>query len=180
MRAAAIAQPNIALIKYWGKRDIERNLPAVGSISITLQELFTEMQLELDTKLDADTLLLNGEIDAAMLPSRSNGKRVCTSISSTKPPCEATPGLMRWSMTSWTFLARGELRSGSGTSGWARARTTSGVTWLSSRLQVCAMRSSNGNSPGVAAGAVGFLLGYRSRRTLRRSESGPAIRRRDA
>lgn len=71
MRASAIAQPNIALIKYWGKRDIERNLPAVGSISITLQDLFTEMQLELDPRLDADTLLLNGVSEGAMLPRLS-------------------------------------------------------------------------------------------------------------
>ena len=43
MQGTAIAQPNIALIKYWGKRDIERNLPAVGSISITLRDLYTRM-----------------------------------------------------------------------------------------------------------------------------------------
>ena len=71
MRASAIAQPNIALIKYWGKRDIERNLPAVGSISITLQDLYTEMQLELDSRLDEDALLLNGVSEAAMLPRLS-------------------------------------------------------------------------------------------------------------
>ena len=41
MRATAIAQPNIALIKYWGKRDTEQNLPAVGSISITLVAIST-------------------------------------------------------------------------------------------------------------------------------------------
>ncbi|MGB5256050.1 MAG: diphosphomevalonate decarboxylase [Woeseiaceae bacterium] len=71
MRASAIAQPNIALIKYWGKRDIQRNLPAVGSISITLSELFTEMRVELEAKLAADTLLVNGVADAAMLPRLS-------------------------------------------------------------------------------------------------------------
>lgn len=71
MRASAIAQPNIALIKYWGKRDIERNLPAVGSISITLQDLFTEMQLELDARLEADRLLVNGVTDESMLPRLS-------------------------------------------------------------------------------------------------------------
>ncbi len=71
MRASAIAQPNIALIKYWGKRDIQRNLPAVGSISITLSELFTEMRVELEAKLAADTLLVNGVPDAAMLPRLS-------------------------------------------------------------------------------------------------------------
>lgn len=71
MRASAVAQPNIALIKYWGKRDIERNLPAVGSISITLRDLFTEMQVQLDANLDADMLVLNGSVDKAMLPRLS-------------------------------------------------------------------------------------------------------------
>lgn len=39
MKVLARAHPNIALIKYWGKQNIERNLPAVGSLSITLDEL---------------------------------------------------------------------------------------------------------------------------------------------
>lgn len=71
MRATAIAQPNIALIKYWGKRDLERNLPAVGSISVTLRDLFTTMQVELDDRLSCDTLVVNGAVDAAMLPRLS-------------------------------------------------------------------------------------------------------------
>jgi diphosphomevalonate decarboxylase len=68
MQGTAIAQPNIALIKYWGKRDIERNLPAVGSISITLRELFTRMHVEFDQSLPADTLVVNGAADDKMLP----------------------------------------------------------------------------------------------------------------
>lgn len=68
MRATAIAQPNIALIKYWGKRDVERNLPAVGSISITLRDLFTEMQVEFDSALERDGLTINGDQDDNMLP----------------------------------------------------------------------------------------------------------------
>jgi diphosphomevalonate decarboxylase len=36
MRATATSHPNIALIKYWGKRDHALNLPAVPSLSITL------------------------------------------------------------------------------------------------------------------------------------------------
>lgn len=35
-RATAEAHPNIALIKYWGKRDVGLNLPAVPSLSLTL------------------------------------------------------------------------------------------------------------------------------------------------
>jgi diphosphomevalonate decarboxylase len=68
MRATAIAQPNIALIKYWGKRDIARNLPAVGSISITLSELYTEMTVQLEAAFTQDTLRVNGECNAGMLP----------------------------------------------------------------------------------------------------------------
>ena len=71
MQATAIAQPNIALIKYWGKRDTARNLPAVGSISVTLRELWTRMQVTLDAAFDADTLLLNDAPDEKLLPRLS-------------------------------------------------------------------------------------------------------------
>ncbi|MFM7144364.1 MAG: diphosphomevalonate decarboxylase [Alphaproteobacteria bacterium] len=37
--ATARACANVALVKYWGKRDEEMNLPATGSISLTLAEL---------------------------------------------------------------------------------------------------------------------------------------------
>ena len=67
MRALARAQPNIALIKYWGKRNPVRNLPAVGSISITLSELFTEMAVEVDPSIPGDVLLVNGEQNGTML-----------------------------------------------------------------------------------------------------------------
>ena len=41
MQATAIAHPNIALIKYWGKRDLPLNLPDVPSLSITLDTFTT-------------------------------------------------------------------------------------------------------------------------------------------
>jgi diphosphomevalonate decarboxylase len=71
MQATAIAQPNIALIKYWGKRDVERNLPAVGSISITLRELHTRMTVAFDETLVGDSLTVNGKEDEKMLPRLS-------------------------------------------------------------------------------------------------------------
>jgi len=68
MRATAKAQPNIALIKYWGKRDTGRNLPAVGSISITLADLYTTMSVDFDTSLGSDVLVVNGADNSSMLP----------------------------------------------------------------------------------------------------------------
>lgn len=68
MRATARAQPNIALIKYWGKRDPHRNLPAAGSISITLSRLYTQMCVEIDASLTDDVVIVNGREEPDMLP----------------------------------------------------------------------------------------------------------------
>ncbi|CAN5158257.1 diphosphomevalonate decarboxylase [soil metagenome] len=56
----AVAQPNIALVKYWGKRDERLNLPAVGSLSITLDSLHTRTCIRFDGRLNEDRLTLNG------------------------------------------------------------------------------------------------------------------------
>jgi diphosphomevalonate decarboxylase len=60
MRAVARANTNIALVKYWGKRDAALNLPAVGSLSLTLEGLSTRTTVVFDGKLAADALVLNG------------------------------------------------------------------------------------------------------------------------
>jgi diphosphomevalonate decarboxylase len=62
-RAAAQAQPNIALIKYWGKRDAALNLPAVGSISITLDSLWTRTEVRFVPGSAQDRFSLNGRSD---------------------------------------------------------------------------------------------------------------------
>lgn len=67
MHAQAKARPNIALIKYWGKRDLRRNLPAVGSISITLADLYSDMRIDVDPDLPNDILLVNGNESRSML-----------------------------------------------------------------------------------------------------------------
>jgi len=52
MQATAIAHPNIALIKYWGKRDVQLNLPAVPSLSVTLGEFATTTTVTWGTPKD--------------------------------------------------------------------------------------------------------------------------------
>lgn len=57
----AVAHPNIALAKYWGKRPGAGNVPAVPSLSVTLAGMTTTTELTFDEALDADALTLNGE-----------------------------------------------------------------------------------------------------------------------
>ena len=48
MQATARAHPNIALVKYWGKRDVPLNLPAVPSLSLTLDTFQTVTTVAFD------------------------------------------------------------------------------------------------------------------------------------
>lgn len=68
MQATALAHPNVAVIKYWGKRDPALNLPAVGSLSLTLSGLHTRTLVRFEEGLMADQLLLNGKPDVRALP----------------------------------------------------------------------------------------------------------------
>ena len=55
----ALAGTNIALVKYWGKRDVALNLPATGSLSLTLDRLGTRTTVAFDDG-ERDRLLLDG------------------------------------------------------------------------------------------------------------------------
>jgi diphosphomevalonate decarboxylase len=59
-QASAIAHPNIALSKYWGKRSEAGNVPAVPSLSVTLAGLSTTTTVTFDDALPADRLVLGG------------------------------------------------------------------------------------------------------------------------
>ncbi len=59
--STATACANIALVKYWGKRSKALNLPAAGSLSITLDALRTRTTVELSPSLEADELELDGQ-----------------------------------------------------------------------------------------------------------------------
>lgn len=59
--ATAQACANIALVKYWGKRDRALNLPAQGSLSLTLDALRTTTTVRFDESINADSFTLDGE-----------------------------------------------------------------------------------------------------------------------
>ncbi|HLS64229.1 MAG TPA: diphosphomevalonate decarboxylase [Ruania sp.] len=58
--ATARAFPNLALVKYWGKRDEELILPVAGSLSLTLDAFPTTTTVAVDPGLDGDVFELNG------------------------------------------------------------------------------------------------------------------------
>ncbi|APX33271.1 diphosphomevalonate decarboxylase [Brachybacterium sp. P6-10-X1] len=66
--ATARAHPNIALVKYWGKRDEELMLPAAGSLSLTLDAYATTTTVSLDPSATEDRFVLGG---AAATPGQT-------------------------------------------------------------------------------------------------------------
>lgn len=53
------AHTNIALIKYWGKRNDELFLPMNSSLSLTLDAFYTDTEVVLDPNFTSDTFYLN-------------------------------------------------------------------------------------------------------------------------
>lgn len=58
--ATAVAHPNIALIKYWGKRDEQLVLPRVDSLSMTLDIFPTTTRVRVSAEAEQDDVTLNG------------------------------------------------------------------------------------------------------------------------
>ena len=52
---------NIAIVKYWGKADAERMIPATSSISLTLDNLYTTTTVSfLPAETKKDLFYING------------------------------------------------------------------------------------------------------------------------
>ena len=61
MKATATANANIALVKYWGKRDEKLILPTNSSISMTTDKMTTTTTVEFGKKYKSDIFVLNGK-----------------------------------------------------------------------------------------------------------------------
>lgn len=79
----ALAHPNIALVKYWGKRDEPRNLPAVSSLSLTLDGFSTRTTVTWGASVDA--VHLDGEPADAKAAQRVLS--FLDRIDAARPPC---------------------------------------------------------------------------------------------
>lgn len=71
-RAAAFAPSNIALTKYWGKRDATLNLPLASSISVALADLGSYTVVQPDESLSEDAMVVDDRPldDAGMVKVR--------------------------------------------------------------------------------------------------------------
>ncbi|WP_308491699.1 diphosphomevalonate decarboxylase [Microbacterium terrisoli] len=58
--STAVATPNIALVKYWGKRDEDLILPLTGSLSLTLDVFPTTTTVTVTAGADADDVVFDG------------------------------------------------------------------------------------------------------------------------
>lgn len=56
------AYTNIALIKYWGKRNKELFLPVTSSLSLTLDQFYTDTKVSWNEESAEDTFTLNGHV----------------------------------------------------------------------------------------------------------------------
>lgn len=61
-KITARAHTNIALVKYWGKENEELIIPANSSLSLTLDEFYTDTSVHFDESLSSDEVTLNGKV----------------------------------------------------------------------------------------------------------------------
>lgn len=137
---------NIALVKYWGKRDAALNLPAAGSLSLTLGSLITETTVVYDGGLARDEMTLDGQ-----------------------PASEA----VRAKTSQWLELVRAMVRERGGRPRFARVEsanhfpTASGLASSASGFAALAV---------AATKAAGLELSARELSILARRGSGSAAR----
>jgi diphosphomevalonate decarboxylase len=60
LRVTAVAHPNLAFVKYWGKADAKLNIPANDSISVNLNGATTTTSVVFVPGLERDEVTLNG------------------------------------------------------------------------------------------------------------------------
>ena len=57
----AIAHPNFALVKYWGKKDSNQNRPAMSSISVTVDSMISKTKIFKNIQSNHHQLFINGK-----------------------------------------------------------------------------------------------------------------------
>lgn len=167
----AVAHSNIALAKYWGKRDRDQNLPDVPSLSLTLSGLSTITHVRFDALLDSDTFVLNGQI--AHAESTAKVSRLLDRVRraaglSAKARVESTNDFP---------TAAGLASSASGFAALALASTgAAGLSWAPTELSELARASSVSAARSIFGGFVALEAGAKAAEPLNIGERGRDLR----
>ena len=121
MQATARANTNIALIKYWGKRNEALFLPMYSSLSLILDQFYTTTSVQFSAEFTADRFLLNGQ-DAGEAETQKitrfldlirhySGKNVHAIVDSTNqvPTAAGFASIGLWVLLHWQQLQRKRL-----------------------------------------------------------------------
>jgi diphosphomevalonate decarboxylase len=152
--AVALAHPNFALSKYWGKRSGSGNIPAVPSLSITVAGLVTRTRVRFHDSLTEDRVVLDAA--EAVGPTRS---RVVELLDRVR---QAAGERRRAEVVSQNDFptASGLASSASGFAALALAAAhAAGLDWDTSRLSDLARRSSASAARSIFGGFVELLAG---------------------
>ncbi|MEZ4324532.1 MAG: diphosphomevalonate decarboxylase [Polyangiales bacterium] len=148
------ARANIALSKYWGKADIALNLPAVPSVSMTLDRLVTETDVRFDPRLRADRVFLDDRP-----ASKAETRRVVEMLDQVRA---AAGHLQRAEVRSVNRFptAAGLASSASGFAALAAAATRAGgLTWDDKRVSAMARQASASAARSIYGGFVELPAG---------------------
>ena len=155
----ARACANIALVKYWGKRDALLNLPAAGSLSLTLAALTTETTVQFDEALADDELVLDG----AAVPAQAGDVRRLTAFLDLVRAQAGIPIHARVASRNNFPTASGLASSASGFAALAAAATAAAGLELPPReLSILARRGSGSAARSVFGGFVRMHAGSTS------------------
>ncbi len=152
--ATAIAHPNIALAKYWGKREGGGNVPAVPSLSVTLAGMSTTTKVSFDATLVDDELVLNGVVQAPDARTKVRASQLLDRVRAAAGP-ELHTSRARIVSTNDFPTASGLASSASGFAALALASVrAAGLDWSAEQVADLARRSSASAARSVFGGFV--------------------------
>ena len=156
--ATAVAGTNIALVKYWGKRDEVLNLPATGSLSLTLDRLGTRTRVAFDGG--------DGAHDRVTLDGAKASEKVAARVTTFLDRVRARAGIAaRATVVTDNSVptASGLASSASGFAALALAATgAAGLTLAPTELSVLARLGSGSAARSIFGGFVEMARGARA------------------
>lgn len=152
--AVALAHPNFALSKYWGKRDCAGNFPAVPSLSVTVAGFATRTSVTFDASYVGDRVIVDGD----EMSGQSRARVVELLDRVRHAACDARPARV---ISSSDFPASSGLASSA--SGFAAlalaAVRAAGLDWDATRVSDLARRSSASAGRSLFGGFVELEAG---------------------